>query len=270
MPARSKKRSPVWVSGKESESKSLVGKSLVAVGQSIQARGQNFGRCRGGKRTRDCPRGQQDSNTSMLVYSPVRRPEAKQRMPLSTTPRAGTDLRLVQRFGPASDDTKAIVMDVCTVDLERHLVLNFGRRDPYPKAKSAITDYVEQLCHKPDPMDIYDMMYPASEEHDGEWEYVQAIEYAKGKAKGAGRYTGQGWQARGKTVRQERDRNGMATGSWLVPIQVPQLLRNFSRAGVYLHPRRCLHSEPAAEGQERRRRHERPDVSTTPTARLNI
>lgn len=46
-----------------------------------------------------------------------------------------------------TDDTKrAIVMDMCPPEMERHFVLNSDRYDTYPKLKSAIRDYVEQCA----------------------------------------------------------------------------------------------------------------------------
>lgn len=48
----------------------------------------------------------------------------------------------------------AIVMHMCPLDLERHLVLNSDRYDIYPKVKSAIRDYVEEMRHKSDPMQV--------------------------------------------------------------------------------------------------------------------
>lgn len=48
-----------------------------------------------------------------------------------------------------NDDTKqAVVMDMCRVELERHLVLHSDRRGMYPKVKSANRDYVKQMRHR--------------------------------------------------------------------------------------------------------------------------
>lgn len=54
-----------------------------------------------------------------------------------------------------TDDTKrAIMMDMCPPELERHRVLNSDRYDTHPKLKSAIRDYLEQMRHKSDPTEI--------------------------------------------------------------------------------------------------------------------
>lgn len=60
---------------------------------------------------------------------------------------------------------RAIMIDTCTVELERRLVFNFDRCDTYPTVKWAIMDEVEQMRHEPDPMEIYEMAYPADDEY---------------------------------------------------------------------------------------------------------
>lgn len=48
-----------------------------------------------------------------------------------------------------TDDTQtAILMDTCTVKLDRHLALKSDRFDAYPNVGPAIRDYVGQLRHK--------------------------------------------------------------------------------------------------------------------------
>lgn len=52
-----------------------------------------------------------------------------------------------------TDDAKrAIMMDMCPVELERHLMLNSDRCDTYPKAMSGIRDKLEQRCRKTEPV----------------------------------------------------------------------------------------------------------------------
>lgn len=46
------------------------------------------------------------------------------------------------------DTTRAIMMDMCSAELERHLMLNPDRYDMYPKVKSAIKDDVEERTHQ--------------------------------------------------------------------------------------------------------------------------
>lgn len=60
--------------------------------------------------------------------------------------------RLVHRVDPAS--AQAIMMDTCPVELERHLMLNSDRFDMYPKVRPAIRDYIEQVRHQRDPMEV--------------------------------------------------------------------------------------------------------------------
>lgn len=90
----------------------------------------------------------------------------------------------IGRQAMTDDTTLAMVMDMCLVDIERHLVLDFGRHDTYPKLKPAMMDCVEQTRHKPDPMDIDEMSRPHEEEHDGAWEDVYAVGISKGNGKG--------------------------------------------------------------------------------------
>lgn len=101
-----------------------------------------------------------------------------------------------------TDDAKrAIMMDVCLDELKRHLALNyFDRYDTYPKAKSAIRDYVELMRHNSDPMEIDEMAKAAEEEYEGKWEEVHAVGNAKGKAKG-------------KTKAKGKDGKGAGEGS---------------------------------------------------------
>lgn len=48
-----------------------------------------------------------------------------------------------------TDDTsKAILMDMCPAELERHLMRNSDMFDMYPKVGPAIRAYVEQFPHK--------------------------------------------------------------------------------------------------------------------------
>lgn len=92
-----------------------------------------------------------------------------------------------------ADDTKrAMMIDTCPVQLERHLVLNPDRYDTDPKIKSAVREYVEQMRHEADPVDTNKNSYPIEEEHDGEWEQVYTIgdfkgEGNKGKSDGKGK-----------------------------------------------------------------------------------
>lgn len=52
------------------------------------------------------------------------------------------------------DDTKtAIMMDMCRVGLERRLAFNFNRHDTSPTVQRAISNYVEQMRHKSDPVE---------------------------------------------------------------------------------------------------------------------
>lgn len=62
-----------------------------------------------------------------------------------------------------TDDTTRII-DMCPVELDRRLLLNSDRCVAYPKAKSAITDYVGHWRHKSDPMEIDETAYPAEKE----------------------------------------------------------------------------------------------------------
>lgn len=83
-----------------------------------------------------------------------------------------------------TDDTKrAIMMDICPAEFEKHLLLNCDRYDTYPKVKSAIRDYIEHTRHKSDPRGVNDMSHNADEEYDAEWEEVYAVGNCTGKAK---------------------------------------------------------------------------------------
>lgn len=45
-------------------------------------------------------------------------------------------------------------------------MLNSDRCDSHPKAKSATRDYIEQMCHKSDPMEIDDIEWHSDEGHE--------------------------------------------------------------------------------------------------------
>lgn len=53
----------------------------------------------------------------------------------------------IRRQALTDDSKRAIMMGMCPPELQRHLVLNFDRYDTYPKVRSAIQDYVEQMRH---------------------------------------------------------------------------------------------------------------------------
>lgn len=87
-----------------------------------------------------------------------------------------------------NDDTKrAIMMDMCPPELERHLLLNSDRYDTCAKVKAAIRDYGEQMRHKSDPMEVVEMAGDGDDEYDGEWEEVHAVGKDKNKGKGKGK-----------------------------------------------------------------------------------
>lgn len=79
-------------------------------------------------------------------------------------------------------------MDVRPVECERHLVLTSSRCGTDPNVKPAIKVHVMQLRQKSDPMKFGEMAYPAEGEHQGYWEYVQAVGCSKGKATGKSQY----------------------------------------------------------------------------------
>lgn len=90
----------------------------------------------------------------------------------------------------SSDDTKrASMTDIFRAALEKHLILNSDRFDSYPKLKAAIREYVEQMRHTSDSMDLHEVAGSVDEECGGGWEEVHTAgrAEAKGKAKGKGK-----------------------------------------------------------------------------------
>lgn len=82
----------------------------------------------------------------------------------------------------STDDTKrAIMTDMCPIELERHLVLNSDRYDTYAKVKSAIREYTEHMRHKSGPVEVDEIPQKADAKCDGEWEAVHGAGQAKGK-----------------------------------------------------------------------------------------
>lgn len=66
------------------------------------------------------------------------------------------------------DDAKrAIMMDMRSFELERHLVLSSGRYDTEPKINSALRDYVEQMHHTSVVLGIIETAHPAEHKHEG-------------------------------------------------------------------------------------------------------
>lgn len=95
---------------------------------------------------------------------------------------------------------------MCLVELERHLVLNSDRYDTYPMVKSAIGDYVEQMRHKSDPMEVGEIAHQGKGDHDTEWDELQAIACGKGKGKNKGK--GKGKDAKGAGKNSSRSKSG--------------------------------------------------------------
>lgn len=53
------------------------------------------------------------------------------------------------------DGTKrAIIMDMCPAELDKHLIIRSNRFDLYPKVKTAIRNYAEQMRHKSGPTEL--------------------------------------------------------------------------------------------------------------------
>lgn len=61
---------------------------------------------------------------------------------------------------------RAIMMDTCPTELGRHRVLNSDRYNTYPYVKAAIRDYVEQMRHKSDPMEMDEAVCNADDSYD--------------------------------------------------------------------------------------------------------
>lgn len=99
-----------------------------------------------------------------------------------------------------ADDTKrTIMMDMCPMELDRHLVPNSGRYVTYPKGKAAVRDYLEQMRDKSDPMEVGEMSDAADEVHEDGWEEVQAVARAHGKSEGNGKSAGKDGKGMGKS-----------------------------------------------------------------------
>lgn len=114
------------------------------------------------------------------------------------------------------------MMDMFHVQLKRHLVLNSDRYDTYPKVQSAIRDYVERTRHKSDPTEVGEMAQQGEDDHDTEWDELQAIAYGEGRGKNKGKGKGKYANAAGKNTGTNK------TGDEdpdLLPVQVPQRWR---------------------------------------------
>lgn len=97
-----------------------------------------------------------------------------------------------------TDDTQIpIMMDMCPTELGRHLVLHSDQYGSYPKVMPGNMEYV--VHNRSDPVGPDEMLYPADDEHDGEWEEVYAVgenggrkRKNTGKGKGHSKRHGQG------------------------------------------------------------------------------
>lgn len=102
-----------------------------------------------------------------------------------------------------TDDTKqALILELCVVALERHLLIDSDRYGTYPKPNSVSRDSAKQTHHKSDHMRIDEMAHPADEEYGASREVVHAGGYAKGKSTGKGKGKGKGCKHRNDLVRR--------------------------------------------------------------------
>lgn len=75
-------------------------------------------------------------------------------------------------------------------------MLNSDRFDTCPEVRSAIREFIEQLRHKNDPMDVGQLAWSHERDDEVVWEDFHAIGHAKGKSNGMAkrkRERTQGW-----------------------------------------------------------------------------
>lgn len=111
--------------------------------------------------------------------------------------------------GLADDTKRAIMTDMGHVELEKHLLLNPDRVGATQRVAAAFRDYVEQLHHKADPMDIGETAPLDEDEYEGGWDEVYVVGRAKGKGKAKGRGISNAPRksmANQQTSREARDR----------------------------------------------------------------
>lgn len=143
------------------------------------------------------------------------------------------------------DDTKrAVVVDTYACELEKRLILNLGRFDTYPKVKTAIRDYVEQMRRTSELGEIAPL---AGDDGEG-WEEVHAI----GRAKGKGNATG---KVKLQAPAQGQDNRGAARGrrARLGDKTIPMTLRTTAAIAEKKATWRCMCGKPKGKGKDRGR-----------------
>lgn len=113
----------------------------------------------------------------------------------SPSPWTRTSLARRRRWSGSRPSSSAhgTQVNLCPVELKRHLVLSSDRYDTYPETMW------NKCVIKSGPMEIDQTTYAADETYEDECEEVQAVGQAKGKSKGKGRATGKDDKGTGKS-----------------------------------------------------------------------